>query len=214
LINDQNSAQIQKPKGITPMIKNFASQFRGFAFAALTFTCFATASFAGTGATGAAAAQGPQQVVVTNSTAQPVPMSGLVYVQNSAAQPIPVQDQGKQYFQATQVGNCSNTGGIIWNFNVPSGKTLVLQHVNVWAISDPGQTFGVQAYADDLSFWYLPTQPLGGFSQNSWTTDQHVQILANQHLKVTVQKGIAGGTCGVNLSISGELIPAQQTILP
>lgn len=37
-----------------------------------------TAAFAGTGSTNTASAQSPQQVVVSNSAAQPVPMNGLV----------------------------------------------------------------------------------------------------------------------------------------
>jgi len=55
--------------------KSFANRFGIVALISLSL--FASNAFAGT-ATGTAAAQGPQQVVVTNTPAQPVPVVGLV----------------------------------------------------------------------------------------------------------------------------------------
>ena len=52
--------------------KSFANRFGPIALMSLSL--FASTAFAGTAATSAAGAQGPQQVVVTNTPAQPVPV--------------------------------------------------------------------------------------------------------------------------------------------
>jgi len=101
------------------MTKRFASNFRGFAFAALTFTCVVTAAFAGTGTTGTAAAQGPQQVVVTNTPAQPVPMVGLVKDSDAPA---------RKPFQSNFILVSSNVVASV--VSVPANQRLVVEHVS------------------------------------------------------------------------------------
>jgi len=112
---------IEAKIGITPVIKNFASQFRGFALAELTLTFIATSSFAGAATTNAASAQGPQQVVVTNTPAQPVPMVGLVKDSDASARK-PFQWNGKL--------NAAPGAGIFKVTTVPPNQRLVIENVS------------------------------------------------------------------------------------
>src|SRR5262245_57025919 len=61
--------------------------------------------------------QGPQQVIVTNT----------------AAAPIPVALAGPQYFQMTQTVSCAGCTDLNFTFNVPAGKTMLVRSVNILA---------------------------------------------------------------------------------
>lgn len=113
----------------------FAYRF-GLTTAIVMLSLFiSTAAFAGTGNNTAAAGSGPQQVVVTNTAAQPVPMVGLVSIQNTGAQPVPVT-MNMQPFQTAFVSYSANTtafGGpptIKTLASVPANKRLVVEYIS------------------------------------------------------------------------------------
>jgi hypothetical protein len=149
----------------------------------------------------AAAAQGPQQVIVSNTTAQPVPMVGLVTVQH------PV------YFQATQNQVCTNgCDHVDFVFNVPSGKTLLIRNVNVSAgTNDLQDTFGVEMWGDTYSsaVFHFGFQPVGGWwgTPGNWATNQQIQLTATQAVHVKVRRW-AGSQLSSEIicTVAGEVI--------
>lgn len=150
----------------------------------------------------AAAAQGPQQVVVTNSAAQPVPMSGLVYVQNSPAQPIPVTMADKQLYQLSKTANFQ-AATLSFNFTVPSGKKFVVQNINLSAsTTDPACTFS--AYGQDDSYPFSlglskSAAPIG--ISTLWGGQNQMQFTAQTGIGVWVNtSGCTNGTASVLVS--------------
>jgi hypothetical protein len=72
----------------------------------------------------AAAGQGPQQVVVTNTPAQPVPIVGLVTDADNPA---------RQYFQTNIVDITVNGGGMFYKItSAPAIQKLVIERVSGW----------------------------------------------------------------------------------
>jgi hypothetical protein len=145
----------------------------------------------------AAAGQGPQQVVVTNTSANPVP----------------VTMQKTQFYQATQKVICNDVDHVDFTFSVPSGKTLLVHNLNVFGGSyNATDTFGVYIYPDDGSTSLLgfSMQPVGGYFSwfDTWAVNQQVQMSATQ----TVQGRIGRGSnnyvpaCNFSVTISGELM--------
>lgn len=128
------------------MIKDSASQFRGFALAALTLTFLATSSLAGAGTTNTAGAQGPQQVVVTNTPAQPVPMVGLVKDSDASARK-PFQWNGKL--------NAAPGAGIFKVTTVPPNQRLVIENVSGYC-SGISSTLLSETDAANSNWLFLP----------------------------------------------------------
>lgn len=84
----------------------------------------------------------PLPVAVTNTSANPVPISGTVSITSTNANPIIVKDSGRTpFFYAFEVsfsqGSRSGTGN--GTYTVPAGKTLVLTGEAVYASMVPGQ---------------------------------------------------------------------------
>src|SRR4051794_15307708 len=94
---------------------NLANRF-GLAISFFFLSVFPSTAAWAQKTSGTATAQGPQQVIVANT----------------AAQPVPVTVQKTQYYQASQVLSCSGPFTNV-TFNVPSGKTLIVRNVNVFA---------------------------------------------------------------------------------
>jgi hypothetical protein len=168
------------------MTKNFANRF---GLVALALSLFASTAFAGN-------APGSTPVVVTNTTGQPVPVT----VQNT------------QLYQATQTVDCTNAINIAFNFNVPTGKTLIVHNLNVFAGSHAQDTFGFYIYADlaSANFLGFAMQPVGGsFGSytSAWSLNQQVQISAIQYVQGFVSRNSMswGSGCSANVTISGEL---------
>lgn len=168
----------------------------GLAVYFVFLSLFPTASaWAQKSAATTAAAQGPQQVVVTNTTASPVPVA--------------VQTQ---FYQATQQADCTQTDHADFVFNVPSGKTLLVRHFNVFGGSyNATDNFGVYIYADSFaSFLGFSMQPVGGYFSwsDTWATNQVVQMSATQTVKGRIGRGSNNyaPACSFSVTISGELI--------
>jgi transposase len=164
---------------------------------ALTSLSLVNSAFADAPEKAAAAAQTPQQVVISNT----------------AVNPVPVTQAAPQYFQATQTVSCAGCDHVNYVFNVPSGKTLVVRQVNVFAGSYNFQdNFGVYMYPDNgsTSALFFATQPVGGsFSSfsSSWGTNQQVQMLATQTVQGNVRRFPGGPSAfSATITISGELI--------
>lgn len=184
--------------------------------AALALGLFTSSAFAGA-ANGAVAAQGPQQVVVTNTGASPVPtaVQGTVNVQgtvslNPNAQAMPVIVQAPQYYQLTQSVDCSAKSHATFTFNVPSGKTFLIRDINVFMGSfDPADTFGIFLYTDSSTGIFAgPLQPIGaqfGYGVN-WGVSQPVQLSATKTVAGTVSRPTAVTACGAYITLSGELL--------
>ena len=163
-----------------------------FGLVALILSLFAsTAAFAG-------GTQSPTPVVVTNTGANPVPVT------------VPQT----QFYQATQTLNCTGAPGTAFTFDVPSGKTLIVRSVNVLAGSHAlGDTFGAYVDPDDgsTSFLAFAMQPVGGsygsFS-STWASNQPVQMLATQYVHAIVSRNTTAWNtaCSATVTISGELM--------
>jgi|KBSMisStaDraftv2_1062788.scaffolds.fasta_scaffold62382_1 hypothetical protein len=187
-----------------------------FGLAVLTLALFASTAFAGA-ANGAVAAQGPQQVVVSNTGANPVPtaVQGTVSVQgivslNPNAQAMPVTVQTPQYYQTMQTVDCSAKSHATFTFNVPSGKTFLIRDINVFMGSfDPSDTFGIFLYTDSSSGIFAgPLQPIGaqlGYGVN-WGVSQPVQLSATKTVTGTVSRPTAVTACVAYITLSGELL--------
>ena len=181
--------------------KILANRF-GLAISFVFLSLFpSTAAWAQKTAISTASAQGPQQVIVANSTAQPVPMVGLVTVQHP------------QYYQGTQTLTCTNgCDHVDFVFNVPSGKTLLIRNINVSAgTNDLTDTFGVEMWSDNgsTSILHFALQPVGGWwgTPANWATNQQVQTLATQAVHVKVRRWTSGPLSSEIVgTVSGELI--------
>lgn len=182
---------------------------------ALALALFTSTAFAGA-ASGTATAQGPQQVVVTNTGANPVPtaVQGTVNVQGTVslnpAQAMPVTVQAPQYYQTTLSVDCSAKSHATFTFNVPSGKTFLIRDINVFMGSfDPADTFGIFLYTDSSSGIFAgPLQPIGaqfGYGIN-WGVSQPVQLSATKTVSGTVSRPTAVTACGAYITLSGELL--------
>ncbi|HEX6880486.1 MAG TPA: hypothetical protein VF135_08990 [Terriglobales bacterium] len=185
--------------------KIFANRL-GLAISFVFLTVFPSASAWGQ------KAGGPQQVVVTNTAAQPIPMSGLVYVQNSAAQPVPVAIAGSEYFQVSKFGN-SGTPIIL---AIPAGKTFIVEHVNI-RIPNAATTdsyaatmTGTSGYGQPIAWLSLTKGSIRdadfGLQYVDWGGDTSMMMAAEQQLTVSVS-GTAGAT--VDVLVSGHLIPTS-----
>jgi hypothetical protein len=133
-----------------------------------------------------------------------------VLVTNSSAQPVPVIAQAPQYYQAMQSVNCSNMTNVSFAFNT-GGKKLLVRSVNVYGYSTTAtDTFGMEIYPDDAStsYLFLPMQATGGYSAGfyPWVTNQQVQAVANQAVSGTIRRSSSSGFCAAIITISGELI--------
>jgi hypothetical protein len=157
--------------------------------ALLSLSLFTSTAFAGN-------APGATPVVVTNTAASPVPVV-----------------QKTQFYQATQTVLCS-TLLTDFTFDVPSGKTLVVRYLNVFAGSyNPTDTFGVVMYPDGavnspLGFAF---QPVGGkYSsfEDAWALNQQIQLSATQVVQVKVARESTNyvNGCSATVTISGELL--------
>jgi hypothetical protein len=158
-----------------------------FGLIALILSLFAsTAAFAGAGT---------QQVVVTNTTANPVP----------------VAVQKAQLYQATQDVSCSNNDHAEFTFSVPSGKTLIIHNFNVFGGSYNGtDTFGVDMYSDNYtSFLGFSMQAVGGYFSwaTTWATNQQIQMSATQTVggRIGRTSNNYAPACEFFVTISGEL---------
>jgi hypothetical protein len=175
---------------------NFANRL-GLVASFFLMSLFPTTSAWAQKTTGTAAAQGPQQVIVTNT----------------AGQPVPVAVQGAQYFQATQSLGCAGCLHLDFTFNVPSGKKLLIRSVNVYGGSYNNlDDFGAVLYADDGSTgWLMFGMPPvgGGFSSFAVAggTNQSVQLLVTNTAHASVRRGNGGITAfSATMTISGELV--------
>ena len=132
-----------------------------------------------------------------------------VIVTNTSAQPVPVQPNAKEFFQASDSTGCQSTDVVHFTFNIPAGKKLILQQVNLLAnTTNIGQTFGAGILADSLNYWSIPMQQFGGGTQD-WVADRQVQIIATQTVRVDVRRSaIVTGQCAVGVQLGGELVPA------
>jgi hypothetical protein len=107
--------------------------------------------------TGTAAAQGPQQVIVTNTAAQPVPMVGLV---KDGDQP------ARKPFQWD--GDISIAAGVMNGArlvtNVPANQRLVIEHVSGWCPSFVAVVSGesYQASTNVAHLFWLPAEFANG----------------------------------------------------
>jgi len=141
------------------------------------------------------------------------PGSTPVVVTNTAATPVPVV-QRPQLYQASQTLNCTSAQHVDFTFNVPSGKTLIVRNVNVWAGSHgSSETFGVLILSDDgtTSYLALGFQPVGGAISSfatMWALNQQVQMSATQVVQGQVARDATNYAyaCSTTITISGELI--------
>jgi len=178
------------------MNKNFFANRFGLAISFVCLSLFPS-TFAWAGAAGnTASAQGPQQVVVANT----------------AAQPVPVSTPSKDYFQSTiDFTGCTSQINVSTDFTVPAGKKLALQYVNVLVSSiSPGQTFNivVQANQEPTKFW-LPLSPIGGFSNNQFVwAGHHNLLLVTDKVHVVLSTNQISFCIG-SVTVSGELVSAQ-----
>jgi hypothetical protein len=188
------------------MQKLLANRF-GLAISFIFLSLFpSTVAWAQKSTAGTATAQGPQQVVVTNTAAQSVPISGLVYVQNSAAQPIPVTIADKQLYQFSATVNVQGTTAYM-HFTVPAGKKFVAQNINLFAsTTDPACAFSAYGQDDAAAFSLALSKsaaPLG--ISTLWGGQNQVLFTAKVSLDIWFQT--SGCTYGsASALVSGYII--------
>jgi hypothetical protein len=141
---------------------------------------------------------GPQQVVVTNSVLQPVPV-------------VPVSAPSKDYYQATQTFKCTdgNSYYIPVKFVIPDNKKLVVQYVSVVADSNggPTQSYSAQILAPgSASEFWLPLTLLAGTPNPKFAGTQSL-LMVTDEVDVTVARSPYSPSCTGSITISGELIP-------
>ena len=147
----------------------------------------------------AAAGSGPQQVVVTNTAAQPVPTT----VQGGT-----VAVQEKELYQAYQVSSFGNTGATL-NFAVPAGKKLVIEHITIsLCVGSSSDSYVALANGDNYSFYSALDLHKGGFvgGLQWWDGQTNVRMIVSQNLQIYIGATAGGGNPRV--FISGYLIPA------
>jgi len=185
----QVRAKSPKQKRRTSMKKTiFANRFGLIAL--MSVSLFASTAFAGN-------APAATQVVVTNT----------------AANPVPVTTQKTQFYQATQNLNCINADHVDFTFSVPSGKTLLVRNLNVFGGSyNATDTFGVYIYPDNGATSYLgfSMQPVGGYFgwQDTWALNQQIQMSATQTVQGRIGRWSNNNApaCSFSVTISGELM--------
>ncbi len=150
--------------------------------------------------------------IADKQNAQPNPGPQQVVVTNTAAQPVPVSTPSKDYFQSSiDFSGCSGQNFVSADFTVPAGKKLALQYINVEVNSiSPGQTFSivVQANQESTKFW-LPMSQIGGFSNNQFVWAGHHALLLVTDKVHAVMFTSQQAVCIGSFTISGELVPAQ-----
>lgn len=100
-----------------------------------------------------------------------------------------------------------------FTFNVPSGKTLIVRSVNVFAGSyNLTDTFSVVMHPDDgsTSFLAFGMNPIaGGFSSwaDTWGVNEQIQMSATQTVQGQVWRVSTNSatSCTTSITISGEL---------
>ena len=142
---------------------------------------------------------GPQQVVVTNTTAQPVPVS----------------TPNKDYYQARQAFTCTtgnNPFFIPLTFVIPDNKKLILRYVSVFADSNggPTQNYSAQIVGHNYAaeFW-LPMTLLPG-TPNPYFAGTQSLLMITDEVDVHVARSPFSQSCAGSVTISGELIPEAQ----
>ncbi len=142
---------------------------------------------------------GPQQVVVTNSVLQPVPV-------------VPVSAPTPNYYQARQAFTCTTGNNAFYipvKFIIPDNKLLIVRYVSVFANSNggPTQSYSAQITAHNVAaeFW-LPMTFLPG-TPNPFFAGTQSLLMITDEVDVQVARSPYSQSCDGSVTISGELIP-------
>jgi hypothetical protein len=134
-----------------------------------------------------------------------------VVVTNTAAAPVPVTFQKPELYQTFQTVNCSQDW-TLFTINVPTGKTLVVRYVNVFAGSDnASDTFGLtldNGVSARLTFGFQPAPGSFKAFSSQWSLNQQVQLSAAQAIngKLSRTSTDYGLSCEAFVTIAGELM--------
>ena len=186
----------------------------GLAIYFVFLTVFPTTAAWAQKTTAAAGTQTPQQVVVTNTAAQPVPTSVQGTVNVNVGNAVAVHEPSREPIKISQTVVIANgdSAGLGTNYNIPTGKRLVLQQFSMDCLLSAGAyaMSYITTYDGDVA--YLPTtlmpwpsQGAGfyravGNSPINWTQDSGVLQFGAQ------RSGTSGvGSCVV--VITGYLTP-------
>jgi hypothetical protein len=160
----------------------------------------------------------PQDVIVINSAAQPVPVTGSVTVANVGSGRLLVRDvdnPARQPFETNQ--NCSPSGGALgcqMSFTVPAGKRLVIEYASMHASIPAGEVAELAigtTVAGTFVEHVLPlTPPSMPFAAGGLVArvGQVVRLYADPGTVIFLNVGRSGvGTpTNFSVSISGHLV--------
>ena len=191
----------------------FANRF-GLVASFFLMSLFPTTSAWAQKTTGTAGTQTPQQVVVTNTTAQPVPTSVQGTVNVNVGNAVTVHEPSRTPIKISQTVTIANgdSAGLGNTYNIPGGMRMVLQQfsmdcllsVGAYAMSYVTTANGDVAYLPTtLMPW--PSQGAGyyravGTSPIQWTQD-------SGSLQYGAQRSGTSGTGACVVVITGYLTP-------
>lgn len=161
-----------------------------------------------------AAAQGPQQVVVTNTAGQAVPTSIQGTVNVNVGNAIAVHEPSRVPIKISQTVVIANgdSAGLGNNYNIPSGMRLVLQQFSMDCLLSAGAYAMSYVTTPDGDVAYLPTTLMPWPSQGAgyyravgtspihWTQD-------SGFLQYGAQRSGTSGTGACVVVITGYLTP-------
>jgi hypothetical protein len=130
----------------------------------------------------------------------------LVQVANGPGNPVITvsgDDGGRQPFQFNQV----RTGGVSFSFSVPAGKTLVLEHLNIFCFVTPGQftdyRLDNEAGGTFAQYIFLPSLSPDG---SELALNQATRIYADGGSNVVLSQGSINVRGECLASVSGHFI--------
>jgi len=158
---------------------------------------------------GTATVQGPQQVVVTNTAAQPIPIVGLVKVTE------PVKERTRlNYF--LNFPNGSYGVAQPSTYSVPAGKRLFIQYLSANCVLDQNEQLFLQMNSGDgfVTDVFLPmtTQYFPAYGPYRAIGASPVETFfdAGVDVQLNASRSVTTGSVGCNVSVLGYLIPMPQ----
>ncbi len=159
----------------------------------------------------------PQDVIVVNSSSQPVPVTGSVTVANLGSSRLLVRDvdnPARQPFETNQSCSAGGALGCQLSFTVPAGKRLVIEYASMHAsipVGEVAELSIVTSVAGTFVEHVLPlTPPSVPFAAGGLVArvGQVVRLYADPGTVVFVNVGRSGVGSPTNfsVSISGHLV--------
>jgi hypothetical protein len=157
---------------------------------------------------GTATAQGPQQVIVANTTAQPVPMVGLVSVTE------PSKVWTRLYLFVNILDGTPNGSNSV--YTVPPGKRFMVEHLSADCTLDQSYSVIVQMNAgpNGVTAVYFPLTTLYFPADGPYRAEGSLPVQtffdAGTPVQFTAFRGVTSGISACRVAVLGYLVPMPQ----